>query len=403
VPGPKVFITYRREETAAHAGRLYDAMVARFGEGNVFMDVDMAPGIDFVERITEAVAACQVLIVVMGPRWATVEDEQGKARIANPEDFVRLEVETALRRPDVTPIPVLVSGARMPKREDLPTEIQAITRRNALELSDQRWRYDIGRLISRLDELLAEIALAPGAPSPERSVPDGRPAPADAAQAPAQAAPRATAATTEPVEPKPSAPPTGVGRWLRSPLPAMIAIAATAIAAIVVAIMVFSDRSPVGSTPTSAGLDGAIRRLESLVPPAVSCEERDEPVAGAVTLECAAGSGLTVHYAQFETRDELDDWYAAKVPADLDPGSGSCEERPFRGERPYVVDGEQVGRFVCFFDNQGDAQLVWKDARWTVGGEASVYESEGTPGAGPGEEGARLLFRAWSGRMQLGG
>ena len=126
VPGPKVFITYRREETAAHAGRLYDAMVARFGERNVFMDVDMAPGIDFVERITEAVAACQVLIVVMGPRWATVEDEHGKARIADPEDFVRLEVETGLRRPDVTPIPVLVSGARMPKRKDLPPEMQGL-------------------------------------------------------------------------------------------------------------------------------------------------------------------------------------------------------------------------------------------------------------------------------------
>ncbi len=168
VPGPKVFITYRREETAAHAGRLYDAMVARFGESNVFMDVDMAPGVDFVERITDAVAACHVLIVVMGPRWATVEDEQGRPRLADPEDFVRLEVETALRRPEVTPIPVLVAGARMPRRGDLPPEVQAITRRNALELGDQRWRDDVGRLISTLDELLAASSLAP---SPSRSEP----------------------------------------------------------------------------------------------------------------------------------------------------------------------------------------------------------------------------------------
>jgi TIR domain len=156
-PAPKVFICYRREDTAAHAGRLYDAMVARFGERNVFMDVDLAPGVDFVERITEVVGACQALIVVMGPTWATVEDEEGRARIADPEDFVRLEVETALRRPDVTPIPVLVSGARMPKREDLPQEIGAITRRNALELSEARWRYDVDRLNSALDELLGEM------------------------------------------------------------------------------------------------------------------------------------------------------------------------------------------------------------------------------------------------------
>jgi hypothetical protein len=156
-PAPRVFICYRREETAAHAGRLYDTMVTRFGERNVFMDVDLAPGVDFVERITEVVAACQVLIVVMGPSWATVKDEEGGVRIADPDDFVRLEVETAVRRPDVTPIPVLVSGARMPKREDLPPEVQAITRRNALELSEARWGYDVGRLNSTLDELLADI------------------------------------------------------------------------------------------------------------------------------------------------------------------------------------------------------------------------------------------------------
>jgi hypothetical protein len=156
----KVFICYRREETAAHAGRLYDAMVARFGEGNVFMDVDLAPGVDFVTRIAEVVAACKVLIVVMGPNWATVADEDGEVRIADPEDFVRLEVETGLRRPEVTPIPVLVSGARMPRREDLPPEVQAITRRNALDLSDGRWSYDVGRLNSTLDGLVGKTEVA---------------------------------------------------------------------------------------------------------------------------------------------------------------------------------------------------------------------------------------------------
>jgi hypothetical protein len=173
---PKVFISYRREGAAAHAGRLYDAMVAQFGEGNVFMDVDMAPGVDFVDQITEVVSACQVLIVVMGPGWATVTDEDGDVRIADPEDFVRLEVETALRRPEVTPIPVLVSGARMPRREDLPAELAPITRRNALELSDARWRYDVGRLNEALDELLTDLTGGRGtvAPTPD---PDPTPTP----------------------------------------------------------------------------------------------------------------------------------------------------------------------------------------------------------------------------------
>ena len=154
LPEPKLFISYRRGETSAYAGRLYDSMAATFGDGNVFMDVDLKPGIDFVDRITSAVSACHVLIVVMGPRWASTTDEDGAVRLADPEDFVRLEVGTALKRSDVTVIPVLVSGAKMPDGDDLPAEVRALTRRNALELSDGRWRYDIDRLITRLEELL---------------------------------------------------------------------------------------------------------------------------------------------------------------------------------------------------------------------------------------------------------
>jgi hypothetical protein len=150
----KVFICYRREETAAHAGRLYDAMVSRFGEGNVFMDVDMAPGVDFIEQITDVVSGCLALIVVIGPTWATIEDEAGNRRIEDPDDFVRLEVKTGLGGSNVTPIPVLVSGARMPRPESLPEELRPITRRNALELSEARWGYDVGRLFDTLGELL---------------------------------------------------------------------------------------------------------------------------------------------------------------------------------------------------------------------------------------------------------
>ena len=112
LPAQRVFISYRRQDSAAYAGRIYDAMVARFGEPNVFMDLDLAPGVDFVERITEAVSACQVLIEVIGPTWATVKDDEGEVRIADPEDFVRLEVEIALTCPEVTVIPVLVAGIR---------------------------------------------------------------------------------------------------------------------------------------------------------------------------------------------------------------------------------------------------------------------------------------------------
>jgi hypothetical protein len=224
----KVFITYRREETAAHAGRLYDAMVAQYGERNVFMDVELAPGVDFIEQITGAVAACHVLIVVMGPRWATVENEDGTPRIADPDDFVRLEVETALQRPGVTPIPVLVAGARMPNRDDLPVGLRAITRRNALELSDQRWHYDVGRLITTLDELLAETTLA--------SLP---------AISGLKAAPPASAAPTS-GETKPAGGPRRL-RWA-----ALGAIAIAAIVAVVVLATRPGDSSPPAASSSSA-------------------------------------------------------------------------------------------------------------------------------------------------------
>jgi hypothetical protein len=191
---PQVFISYRRQETAGHAGRLYDAMSARFGEPHVFVDVDLAPGIDFVERITEAVGSCHVLLVVMGPQWATVPDDHGLPRIADPDDYVRLEVETALGRPDVTVIPVLVAGAEMPDPDDLPEGVRGLARRNALELSDMRWRYDVGRLNATLDQLLADTPAAQQIPTPtptETPTPDpGTPTPAPAARpGPAPSAP----------------------------------------------------------------------------------------------------------------------------------------------------------------------------------------------------------------------
>jgi YVTN family beta-propeller protein len=160
---PKLFICYRREETAAHAGRLYDALVAQFGEPNVFMDIELEPGIDFVDHIREVVGSCHVLLVILGPKWATLSDGADHARIADEEDFVRLEVETALRRSDVRVIPLLVGGARMPHSDELPEAVRGLARRNAFELSDLRWRYDVGRLVDALAGLLSDTQ----APLPE--------------------------------------------------------------------------------------------------------------------------------------------------------------------------------------------------------------------------------------------
>jgi hypothetical protein len=176
----RVFISYRREETAAYAGRIYDAMVARFGESNVFMDVELAPGVDFVDRITEVVSGCAALIVVIGPTWPTISGSDGQPRLYDSDDFVRQEVATAIKRSDVTVIPALVNKAQMPRPEQLPEDLHPLTRRNALELSDGRWRYDVGRLTDSVDELLGGVTASATQTGADRPLPPVDPGPTPA-------------------------------------------------------------------------------------------------------------------------------------------------------------------------------------------------------------------------------
>ncbi len=180
----KVFISYRREDSAAYAGRIYDAIVARFGEDNVFMDVELEPGIDFVDRITEVVSGCAALVVVIGPDWASAADADGTPRLHDPADFVRREVGAAVQRADVTVIPVLVNRAAMPRTGELPEELQPLARRNALEISDGRWRYDVGRLTARLEELLAGLTGFTHMRPPTEERPVGNPDPVAVREAP---------------------------------------------------------------------------------------------------------------------------------------------------------------------------------------------------------------------------
>jgi hypothetical protein len=151
---PGIFISYRRQDASGHAGRIYDALSRRYGAEQVFLDVGIEPGVDFVEQIDDAVGSCRLLVVVIGPDWTTMQDAKGRRRLEDPADLIRVEVEAGLRRPDVRVVPVLVQGARMPTAEALPSSLASLTRRNALELSDARWNYDVDRLISTVDRVL---------------------------------------------------------------------------------------------------------------------------------------------------------------------------------------------------------------------------------------------------------
>ena len=157
----RIFISYRRQETDYPAGWLYDRLAVRYA-GEVFKDVDSIElGDDFVEVITAAVGSCDVLLALIGDQWVTIADKDGRRRLDNPNDFVRVEIEAALTR-NVRVIPILVGGATMPDAEELPPSLAKLVRRNALELSPARFDYDTSRLLKVLDRTLTEVRAAPG-------------------------------------------------------------------------------------------------------------------------------------------------------------------------------------------------------------------------------------------------
>ena len=148
---PVIFISYRREDSAGHAGRLFDRLRERFGRDHVFLDVvGIDAGVDFVDTLDKAVGSCDVLLAVIGREWLTCCDKQGGRRLDDPNDFIRAEISAALKR-DVRVVPVLVQGAEMPPTDMLPEDLKRLTRRQAVELRDSRWDADVEALIAALE------------------------------------------------------------------------------------------------------------------------------------------------------------------------------------------------------------------------------------------------------------
>ena len=146
-----VFISYRRDAGAGYAGRIADALAEHFGEDKIFRDIDsLEPGLDFAEAIERAIDSSEVLIAVIGKNWLTVTDAAGQKRLENPDDYVRTEIATALKR-NIRVIPLLIQGAAMPSARELPGDLAPISRRNAFEIHDSSWRDDVRRLVTTLE------------------------------------------------------------------------------------------------------------------------------------------------------------------------------------------------------------------------------------------------------------
>jgi TIR domain/WD domain, G-beta repeat len=184
----KIFLSYRREDTAGFALALFGRLEQSFSAESLFMDVEggIGAGQDFVRVIEEQVGACDAMLVLIGPDWLTVKDEAGRRRLDNPEDFVRLEVGSALRFGRRV-IPVLVQRTEMPRADVLPQALKALTRCNAVGLTHERFKADAQGLIKALERALAEVQEAKHKSETERAAAEKLRAAEEAAKAEAAA------------------------------------------------------------------------------------------------------------------------------------------------------------------------------------------------------------------------
>src|SRR5829696_2982319 len=175
----RVFISYRRDESAGYAGRIADSFEEYFSGDKVFRDIDsLEPGLDFSEAIERALESSEVLVAVIGKNWLTATDAAGQRRLENPDDFVRVETATALKR-NIRVVPLLVQGAAMPSARELPDDLAPLSRRNAFEIHDSSWRDDIQRLMTALERAIKGDRPAtpdePGAVKQPEAQPEAQP------------------------------------------------------------------------------------------------------------------------------------------------------------------------------------------------------------------------------------
>jgi hypothetical protein len=323
---PRIFLSYRREDASGRAGRLYDVLVERFGEDNVFMDIDTIDvGADFAEVINRAVASCDALIALVGRQWLTAKDADGRRRLEDPNDFVRLELESALQR-NVAVVPACVQGAAHPSADELPAALAPLARRQGVELRDIGWHDDVKRLIERLERLVAP-------PKPRRR---------------------------------------------RPPVVVLggIGILLAVLAAVLAGVLFLSNRSSDENGGGGTFPNATERKLLATVPliTRTSCTRIDYGDKAAVASVSCAGARLAVTYELFPNKGARDAWYSQKrEEVGIEPMTGQCTAATFHGEIDYGG-----GKAFCYLHDK-QPQMAWADEGSKVGAESNVWKGSGKP------------------------
>src|SRR5271165_1844980 len=309
----QIFISYRRDDNPAWARSLYDRLTQRFGENQVFRDVDGIPlGKDFLKEIERRVGECDVLIAVIGARWLTSTDQQGGKRLENPKDFVRMEIGTALRR-DIRVIPVLVDGVSMPKSTDLPDDLKELVYRNALQIGDTHFDDDCRRLTEAIEEVLEEKAAELAPQEKERLEHESRAQPlpvTSSGKSKEDEPPDEMPKPVYPPAPKPAEPerekpqPRGTGG--KSPSKQLIAILAIAAVLVVGGLIYLVNRPPPPEpTPGSASPSQAVIATptqKTLARTALQVATKDHPWVNSLGMKFVPVAGTQVLYSVWDTR-----------------------------------------------------------------------------------------------------
>ena len=162
----RILISYRREDSSGHALALMAPLRSHFGAERIFTDPDdITPGADFLEFIEKELESCSVILAIIDREWLTIQDPHRERRLIDtPDDFLRVEVSSALKNERIRVIPVLIDGASMPSAEDLPPDLADLALRSAIELSDERWDSDVRLLIEAIERAIVDSTVRPEAP-----------------------------------------------------------------------------------------------------------------------------------------------------------------------------------------------------------------------------------------------